>query len=341
MSKPNILTKFDPNAPGNKNAGIFGLPFDESNSELIIYPVPWEATVSYSAGTADGPDAIKEASYQVDLYDPYNPGAWKKGIFMKTPNPEFRKRSDKLRKDAEKIIDTLSNGQNADKNLLNKVNSGCEWMVNQVKEETSELIKKGKKVILLGGDHSTPLGYIQALSEKHAHFGILQIDAHFDLRDAYEGFTYSHASVMFNALKIKQVKKLVQVGIRDFCEDEVILTQKNSDRIHVWYDEQMKELAYNGKKWDKICDKIVAQLPKKVYLSFDIDGLDPKMCPNTGTPVAGGLEYAQAIYLIKKVRESGRIFIGADLNEVAPGEHDDWDANVAARLLFRLCHLLF
>jgi agmatinase len=212
-------------------------------------------------------------------------------------------------------------------------------MVNTVKSETTALLNKNKKVILLGGDHSTPLGYIQALAEIHEHFGILQIDAHFDLRIAFEGFEYSHASVMYNALKTKQVGKLVQVGIRDFCEEEVL--ESKNERVSVWYDEKMKEAQFLGKTWDQICNDIVAQLPQKVYLSFDIDGLDPKLCPNTGTPVAGGLEYAQAIYLIKKVKESGRVFIGADLNEVAPGENSDWDANVAARLLFRLCHILF
>lgn len=339
MNKSEKLEHFDPNAPANTQAGIFGLPFDEAESEIIIYPVPWEVTVSYSAGTADGPEAIKEASYQVDLYDDYQPGAWEKGIFMLEPNSEFRTRSDRFRNIAKGIIDELSKAKQPPASLYQEVNNQCQWMVNTVKSETTALLNKNKKVILLGGDHSTPLGYIQALAEKHEHFGILQIDAHFDLRIAFEGFEYSHASVMYNALKTKQVGKLVQVGIRDFCEEEVL--ESKNERVSVWYDEKMKEAQFLGKTWDQICNDIVAQLPQKVYLSFDIDGLDPKLCPNTGTPVAGGLEYAQAIYLIKKVKESGRVFIGADLNEVAPGENSDWDANVAARLLFRLCHILF
>jgi agmatinase len=339
MNKSEKLEHFDPNAPANTQAGIFGLPFDEAESEIVIYPVPWEVTVSYSAGTADGPEAIKEASYQVDLYDDYQPGAWEKGIFMLEPNTEFRTRSDRFRNIAKGIIDELSKAKQPPASLYQEVNNQCQWMVNTVKSETTALLNKNKKVILLGGDHSTPLGYIQALAEKHEHFGILQIDAHFDLRIAFEGFEYSHASVMYNALKTKQVGKLVQVGIRDFCEEEVL--ESKNERVSVWYDEKMKEAQFLGKTWDQICNDIVAQLPQKVYLSFDIDGLDPKLCPNTGTPVAGGLEYAQAIYLIKKVKESGRVFIGADLNEVAPGENSDWDANVAARLLFRLCHILF
>jgi len=339
MKKSDKLKSFDPNAPANTNAGIFGLPFDEAESDIIIYPVPWEVTVSYSAGTADGPEAIREASFQVDLYDAYQPGVWENGIYMVAPNPEFRERSDKFRNIAKGIIDELSEAKQPSESLYHQVNQQCQWMIETVKQETTQLLNANKKVILLGGDHSTPLGYIQALAEKHQNFGILQIDAHFDLRIAFEGFTYSHASVMYNALKTKQVTKLVQVGIRDFCEEEV--SESKNDRISVWYDEAMKEAQYRGKTWNEICEEIVTQLPQKVYLSFDIDGLDPKLCPNTGTPVAGGLEYAEAIYLIKKVKESGRIFIGADLNEVAPGENSDWDANVAARLLFRLCHILF
>jgi len=339
MKKSDKLKSFDPNAPANTNAGIFGLPFDEAESDIIIYPVPWEVTVSYSAGTADGPEAIREASFQIDLYDAYQPGVWENGIYMVAPNPEFRERSDKFRNIAKGIIDELSEAKQPSESLYHQVNQQCQWMIETVKQETTQLLNANKKVILLGGDHSTPLGYIQALAEKHQNFGILQIDAHFDLRIAFEGFTYSHASVMYNALKTKQVTKLVQVGIRDFCEEEV--SESNDDRISVWYDEAMKEAQYRGKTWNEICEEIVTQLPQKVYLSFDIDGLDPKLCPNTGTPVAGGLEYAEAIYLIKKVKESGRIFIGADLNEVAPGENSDWDANVAARLLFRLCHILF
>jgi agmatinase len=96
---------------------------------------------------------------------------------------------------------------------------------------------------------------------------------------------------------------------------------------------------FEGVTWKMICDDIVASLPMQVYLSFDIDGLDPKLCPNTGTPVPGGLELEQAVYLIRRVADSGRKIIGCDLNEVVPGL-DDWDANVGARLLYKMCNLM-
>jgi agmatinase len=205
-----------------------------------------------------------------------------------------------------------------------------------VASECVKWLSAGKIVGLLGGDHSTPLGFMQALSKHYPSFGILQIDAHMDLRIAFEGFTYSHASIMYNSLKINQVSKLVQVGIRDYCEEEIQVMRNEGNRVKTYFDDQLKFDAYQGKLWHNQVNEIIAQLPQHVYVSFDIDGLDPKLCPNTGTPVAGGLEYHQAIYLLNALAKSGKEIIGFDLNEVAPGE-DEWDANVGARLLFKLC----
>ena len=109
-------------------------------------------------------------------------------------------------------------------------------------------------------------------------------------------------------------------------------------RITTFFDRDIKQQQYEGKTWAGICDSIIALLPEKVYLSFDIDGLDPKLCPNTGTPVPGGLELEQTLYLVEKLVQSGRKIIGFDLNEVAPG-NDEWDANVGARLLYRLANM--
>ncbi|MDX5346515.1 MAG: arginase family protein, partial [Hymenobacteraceae bacterium] len=162
-------------------------------------------------------------------------------------------------------------------------------------------------------------------------------DAHADLRDAYEGFEFSHASIMFNALKVPQVKKLVQVGIRDICQAEAELVEQSNGRIITFYDQTLKENMYEGDSWKKQCKKIIAQLPQKVYISFDIDGLDPKLCPATGTPVPGGLEFHEAVFLVKQLVKSGREIIGFDLCEVAPGD-SEWNGNVGARLLFKLCN---
>ena len=193
---------------------------------------------------------------------------------------------------------------------------------------------------MLGGDHSVPLGFFKAQSEKHGDFGILQIDAHCDLRDSYEGFKYSHASIMYNALhEIPSIKKLVQVGIRDYSDGELEIIQNNKERIVTFFDRDIKDRLYEGDTWKNVVDDIIKTLPQKVHLSFDIDGLDPKLCPNTGTPVAGGFEVEQIYYLLRKLIQSGRQLIGFDLNEVGVGEND-WDANVGARVLYKLCNLL-
>jgi agmatinase len=143
---------------------------------------------------------------------------------------------------------------------------------------------------------------------------------------------------MYNALKIREVSRIVQVGIRDLCEEEMVAIEKTGGRIVTFFDEHIKLQLYNGKTWDNICDQIVAQLPMHVYISFDIDGLDPKLCPNTGTPVPGGLEFYQVVFLLKKIIQKGKKIIGFDLNEVAPAPHSDWDANVGSRILYQLCN---
>ena len=297
--------------------------------------------MSYSSGTASGPAAVLEASAQVDLYDPRKPEAWKMGLWMAPLSLKWHEKSDRNRERAVEYLEMLgqdSVGKRGAK-LLAKVNEACEEMIEWVEISTEAYLAAGKLVALLGGDHSTPLGYLRALGKKHGSFGVLQIDAHMDLRKAYEEFTYSHASIMYNALQTGFISHLVQVGIRDYCQEEVDFAASDS-RVVVHYDRDMKQASYSGETWAQRVAKIVADLPEKVYLSFDIDGLDPKLCPNTGTPVAGGLEAEQVLFLVEAVIESGRTIIGLDLNEVAPGSEGDWDANVGARMLYRLCNLL-
>lgn len=338
-SKEETIAQFNPNNPG-VTGQLFGLPFNEENAEIIIVPIPWEVTVSYKGGTAIGPQAILEASAQVDLFVKDIPDAWKLGVAM-LPFPEkIKEESDALRTLAEKHIEKLEAGDEVgDKLSLEKVNEACESMVIYTKNTIKKYLKANKLVGLLGGDHSTPLGFIHALGEDN-EFGILQIDAHADLRKSYEGFTYSHASIMYNALKIPAVRKLVQVGIRDYCEEEQQVMDRSKGRVKVFFDEDIKHDQYKGESWINICKKIVDELPDKVYISFDIDGMDPKLCPNTGTPVAGGFEFHQITLLLKTLAQSGKKIIGFDLNEVAPGESDEWDANVGARLLFQLCNTM-
>lgn len=339
------LENFDPNSVGNPNNNIFGLPFSEEEARLVLLPVPWEVSVSYGAGTARAPENIFKASLQVDLYDDDFQDGWKHGIFMREMNKNVLQKSDYLRKEAELYINYISEGGVVEDNkfmckVLKDLNAGAEFLNEWVYEQTKELLDAGKLVGLVGGDHSTPLGYYKTIAEKHGDFGILQIDAHADLREAYEDLKYSHASIMFNALaEIPQLIKLVQVGTRDYSLGELDYSRNSNSRVTTFFDKEIKEREYEGETWRSITDDIVSRLPQKVYISFDIDGLDPKLCPHTGTPVQGGFETQQVYYLFKKVLDSGRELIGFDLNEVGTSKNE-WDENVGARILFKLCNLL-
>lgn len=339
------LTTFDPNSAGNPDNNIFGLPFTEEDSQLVILPVPWEVTVSFGSGTARSAEQIMKASLQVDLFDPDFPTTWQNGYFMRECDRKILLKSDYLRKEAELYIDYISKGEPVDSNqfmrkTLKEVNEGSHFINGWVYLQTKELLEKGKLVGLLGGDHSTPLGYFKALAEKHEDYGILQLDAHCDLREAYEGFTYSHASIMYNALKeIPQIKKLVQVGIRDYSSGEYEYIRTNSSRVKTYFDRDIRFRQYEGETFKNIVDEIVDELPQKIYISFDIDGLDPKLAPNTGTPVQGGFETDQVYYLFNKILQKGKQIIGFDLVEVSTSENG-WDANVGARILFKLCNLI-
>ena len=341
-SKKELIASFDPNGPAS-HGQIFGLPFDEETAEIIIVPVPWEVTVSYSAGTANGPDHILAASTQVDLFIKDIPDAWKAGIYMLPISADIKKESDKNREMAKKYITWLEEGKgeitDSVKVIPRTIDDVAEKLIIYVQSQTRKYLQRNKLVGLLGGDHSTPLGFMKALGEFYPKYGILQIDAHADLRKAYEDFTYSHASIIYNALQLPQVSRVVQVGIRDLCQEEYDYMDKHKDRVVTFFDEDIKHNIYEGINWHEQCLRMVEQLPEYVYITFDIDGLDPKLCPNTGTPVPGGFEFHEAVHLIKTVVKSGRKIIGFDLNEVSPSE-DEWDANVGARLLYQLSNLM-
>ena len=216
------------------------------------------------------------------------------------------------------------------------INRRCQELNSKTKDKCDELINAGKIVGIVGGDHGTPLGLVQSLTSKYESIGILQIDAHMDLRNAYEGFEFSHASIMRNCMKSNVITSLVQVGIRDYCQEELSFC-KHDHRISVYFDQKIKEALDRGASWSEQCDRIIDQLPEHVYVSFDIDGLDPKLCPGTGTPVPGGPEFWQVVLLLQRLATNGKHIIGFDLCEVAPVQNDrEWNANVGARILYQL-----
>ncbi len=339
------LSNFDINAVANRNNNIFGLPFSEEDAQVILLPVPWEVTVSCNGGTARAIEHIFKASTEIDLFDPDIPEGWKKGFFMKDIDRKILMKSDYLRKEAELYIDFIAHGQDIQNNKfmlksLKEINEGSVLLNNWVYEQTKDLLLRNKLVGLIGGDHSISFGYFKALAEKYKSFGILQIDAHCDLRKAYENFNYSHASIMYNALtEIPAIERLVQAGIRDFCQEEWNYVCNSNFKVITYLDQQIKERLFAGDHWVHIVDEMIGHLPEYIYFSFDIDGLDPKLCPHTGTPVPGGFQTDQILYLLKKIVESGKKLIGFDIVEVGVGDNN-YDALVAARLLWKMCNLL-
>jgi agmatinase len=211
--------------------------------------------------------------------------------------------------------------------------------VNAWVERTVEgLLARGKVVGTVGGDHSVALGAIAAHARRHPGLGVLHVDAHADLRVAFEGFTFSHASILYNvAESCPGVGRIVQVGLRDLSEEELRYAEASKGRIVQHHDAALAAARFDGEPWSTAVARILAPLPADVYVSFDIDGLDPTLCPGTGTPVPGGLSFQEAAALLAGIARSGRRLVGFDLVEVAPGPGGGaWDGNVGARLLYKL-----
>jgi agmatinase len=258
---------------------------------------------------------------------------------MLPENARFAQMNEEARAIAEAVIAAGGVGGNDElRQAAARVNALSEEVNGLVFETVRAWLERGKIVGLVGGDHASPFGSIQAHAQRHPDLGILHFDAHADLRHAYEGFEHSHASIMENVMRrMPEVARLVQVGIRDFCEEELERIRKSKGRIDTFFDVRIAKARMQGRILETF-GQVVEALPKNVYVSFDVDGLDPSLCPHTGTPVAGGLSLHEASMLIGMVVESGRRIVGFDLNEVAPGpdESDEWDANVGARLLYKL-----
>jgi agmatinase len=331
---------FDPAAAALPGSGIFGLPHTEAEAALVLVPVPFEATTSYGGGTARGPEAILGASRQVDLFDVETGRPYERGMHLTTAPEEIERIGRTARATAAPVI--AAGGAGKDPALLRataEVNEACGRLNAWLEERVSGLLAAGKQVGVLGGDHSVSLGSLAAHARRFPGMGVLHFDAHADLRVAYEGFTYSHASIMYNAAeRLPEISRFVQVGLRDLSEDEHAYAARSGGRIVQHHDAALARARLEGEPWSAQVKRILEPLPHDVYVSFDIDALDPALCPHTGTPVPGGLSFQEAAYLVAAVRRTGRRLVGFDLVEVAPNPSggDEWDGNVGARLLYKL-----
>lgn len=331
---------FDPNAAAAEGSGIFGLPFSEDKSLVVIQPVPWEVTTSYGDGTSRGPELVLQESGQVDLFDIELGNFFERGIFCR-PIPEiWLRKNNELKPQTRAVRDGLAPHP---ERVIAEVNTTSRELTSWLREEMGALLKLGKIPAVLGGDHSSPLGLIQAVSTHYkGEVAVLHFDAHADLRKSYQGYEQSHASIMRNVMESEEApRKLVQVGIRDFCEEEWDYIRSSQGRVETFFDWDLKKAQLQGRPWSEQVAQIVGRLPENVYVSFDIDGLDPAFCPNTGTPVPGGLSFDQAVYLLREVHQTGRKIVGFDLNEVSPStgplDAARWDGAVGARLLYKMC----
>ncbi|MBL8730121.1 MAG: agmatinase family protein [Planctomycetes bacterium] len=330
------MAPFDPNAAAAPDSGIFGLSCPEQDAAIVLMPVPFAATVSYGGGAERGPEAILAGSRQVDLFDVQFGRIYERGIHLLAADPAILPSHARARAQAAALIER-GGATPADAAAVAAIDAAGAHVNDLVHATTRRLLAAGRIPGILGGDHSVPFGAIRACAERHPGLGILHVDAHADLRVAYEGFRWSHASIMDNVLReVPGVARLVQVGIRDLCEQEHDAVQRSAGRVVTHYDLEWQRRRFEGATFDALCREAIDALPRDVYVSFDIDGLDPALCPHTGTPVPGGMSFAEVAHLLRTLVERGRRVVGFDLVEVAPGA-DEWDANVGARVLYKLC----
>jgi len=333
--------EFDPSAAADPDSGIFGLDVSPEQARVHVLGVPFDATTSFRPGTARGPEAILRASHQVDLHDMVTGKPYEEGIWMAEPDPEVIAWNEEARVDAQRVIEAGGVGHDTTlRECAARVDAVQERLNDWVAARTSASLEAGKLCATLGGDHSVALGAIEAHAQRYPGMGILHLDAHADLRVAFEGFRYSHASILHNVLeRIENPGPLVQVGLRDLAEEEVQRI-RSSDHIHALFDHEWAQMKLAREPLTRHVLKTLEPLPEAVYVTFDIDGLDPSLCPSTGTPVPGGLNWHEAMMWLQALRDSGRRIVGFDLTEVAPGDADKlgegWDEIVGARLLYRL-----
>ncbi len=326
--------KFNPSdqaMPGK----IFGMPHSKDDAMMHVFPINSAITVSGTEGAENGPDGLLEGSACIELFNKnYRRDAYLPGMYLLEKDNAIGDLHKKGRNIFLELIKTdLEIARTFD---ADKVNEFCELLNSRVENWIKKSLDDGHIVAAIGGCHGSIYGAVAAHAKKYKDFTLLMIDAHLDLRKAYEGVTYSHASVMWNILNnIPEVKHLVCVGIRSYGLDEYDFVRDNRNRVSVYYADDMQESQdKKSASWRDICQIIVNSIPTEdVYLSFDHDGFEVHLCSSTGTPVPGGLSMWQAKVLIETIAREKRI-IGFDLNEMVP--NTQVDRNSAAEIFYHM-----
>ena len=267
-------------------------------ARVVVVPAPYDGTTCYRPGTREGPQAIIDASRNLELYDP------------------------ELRRSPYRVgIHTLR--------AIEPVMGNAAGMVERIEQVTSALLNRGKMVATLGGDHLTAIGAIRAHARRHPDLSVLQIDAHADLRDEYEGSRMSAATVMRRVLDF--CPHTAQVGIRSLSEPEAQLVEERN--LPMWLASTIAEQTLRGRRdW---IEEVVGSLSDEVYVTFDIDGLDPSLVPGTGTPEPGGLGWYDVMALLSAVTSRKRV-VGFDLVELSPLIEGHVGPVVAAKVVYKM-----
>ncbi len=327
---PRVPDDFDPDGPGGGGT-LYGLPFAPDEALVPVLPVPWEATASYGRGTRGAPAAILAASAQVDLHDPDFGDAWRAGIAMAPDDGRIAALGEAVEADALAVIEAEGDPELAE--AAARVDEAAEAVHAIVGAFAEAAFREGRIPAVLGGEHGAPFGLIRAAAEARPGLGVLHVDAHADLRPGYLGFRWSHASIMHHVLGLPGVGRLVGVGYRDLGRVELRRIAAEGERVVAFHDRDLARALAAGEPWIAQVDRIVEALPPRVHVSLDIDGLDPSLCPGTGTPVPGGLGFRDLQVLLARLAERREV-VSFDLCEVGAGR---WDADVGARVLHKLC----
>ncbi|HXD33540.1 MAG TPA: agmatinase [Pyrinomonadaceae bacterium] len=276
--------------------GVDAETSDFENAKVLIWPVPFEKTVSYGGGTKDGPHAIIEASRNMELFDE-EIGGETADIGIHTLPPI----------DADREVNE---------------------MMQALYDETKRLMRTNKFICMLGGEHSISSPVIKAHHEAYPNLSVLQIDAHADLRDEYDGTPYSHASIM---RRVVEFCPAVQVGIRSLSAEEARVIPSLPTKVFYAKD------IIGRTDW---IDDAVDNLTEDVYLTIDVDGFDPSLIPTTGTPEPGGLGWYEVVWLIKKAAEKRRI-VGMDVTELSTQPGNNAPSFLTAKLIYKTLGYIF
>lgn len=265
------------------------------SSKCVIQQLPYEYSSSYKTGSANGPNCILKNSHFVEFYDP------------------------ELDTETYKHCGISAIREVSYEGLRNEEAMQLTYL------ETKKHLQNDKFTVSLGAEHTVTYGVFKAFKEKWDDIAILQLDAHSDLRDEYEGNKWSHASVMARILELNP--SIYQLGIRAQSSEEAELI-KSSSKIHTWY-------AHSNWDNDHWVEEIVKTLPKNLYITVDTDGFDPSICPSVGTPEPGGLLWHPTLRLLRKVFEKCDVK-GFDIVELNPSSDDDTTAYLMAQLCYKL-----